>query len=156
MTALSLKTVGETDTRMTRRFAAPPEAVYRAHLDPQLIPRWMTGPEGWRMTSCRFAADGGFRHVWEGEGGAAFHMTGEILERDPGRRILHVERMHLPDPTPDSVVETFFEPADGGGTLMTVTMTLPDAMVRDLVIETGMAAGAEASYARIDPLLAAP
>jgi len=42
---------------------------------------------------------------------------------------VHVERMHLPDPTPDNHVETTFTP-DGDGTLMTIRMTLPDAKTR--------------------------
>jgi len=29
---------------VTRRFAAPPEAVYRAHTDPKLIQKWLLGP----------------------------------------------------------------------------------------------------------------
>ena len=34
MSKLTLKTEGDTHVVVTRRFAAPPEAVYRAHTDP--------------------------------------------------------------------------------------------------------------------------
>lgn len=37
---------------------------------------------------------------------------GEYLELGAFQRIFHVEKMHLPDPTPDNRVETGFE-ADG-------------------------------------------
>jgi len=47
----------------------------------------------------------------------------------PFSRIVHVERMHLPQPTPDNRAETSFEP-DATGTLMTMRMTLPDAETR--------------------------
>jgi len=48
-----------------------------------------------------------------------------------------VERMHLPNPTPDNHVETRFEP-DGTGTLMTMRMTLPDVETRAAMLATGM------------------
>lgn len=46
MSKLTLKTEGENHVVVTRRFAAPPEAVYRAHTDPKLVQKWMLGPEG--------------------------------------------------------------------------------------------------------------
>jgi hypothetical protein len=64
-------------------------------------------------------------------------------------RIVHVERMHLPDPTPENHVDTRFEP-DGRGTLMTMRMTLPDAESRAKMLATGMEHGMEASYARLE------
>ena len=38
MSKMTLKTEGDTHVVVTRRFAAPPEAVYRAHTDPKLDP----------------------------------------------------------------------------------------------------------------------
>jgi uncharacterized protein YndB with AHSA1/START domain len=67
----------------------------------------------------------------------------------PFSRIVHVERMHLPDPTPDNHVETRFEP-DGTGTLLTMRMTLPNAETRAAMLRTGMEHGMEASYARLE------
>jgi hypothetical protein len=69
----------------------------------------------------------------------------------PFSRIVHVERMHMPDPTPDNRVETRFAP-DGSGTLMTMRMTLPDAATRTAMLSTGMETGMEASYARLDSM----
>jgi uncharacterized protein YndB with AHSA1/START domain len=37
MSKLTLKTEGDNYVVVTRRFAAPPEAVYRAHTDPKLV-----------------------------------------------------------------------------------------------------------------------
>ena len=69
--------------------------------------------------------------------------TGKYVELRPHSRIVHVERMHLPDPTPENRVETTFE-ADGEGTLMTIRMTLPDANTRAGMLATGMETGMEA------------
>jgi uncharacterized protein YndB with AHSA1/START domain len=57
--------------------------------------------------------------------------------------------MFLPDPTPDSHVETRFDP-DGSGTKLTMVMALPDATARAAVLASGMEDGLEDSYARLD------
>jgi uncharacterized protein YndB with AHSA1/START domain len=151
MSKLTLKTEGDTHIVITRRFAAPPEAVYRAHTDPKLIQRWCLGPEGWTMPVCiNEARPGGkIRYEWANEKGSGFYLTGEFLELKPYSKIVHVERMHLPDPTPDNHVETRFQP-DGTGTLMTMRMTLPDEQTRKMMLATGMERGMEASYVRLE------
>lgn len=156
MSKLTLRTEGETHVVATRRFAAAPEAVYRAHTDPELIRRWLLGPEGWTMPVCvnEPKPGGKIRYEWSNGKGQGFYLTGEYLELDPFRRIVHVERMFLPDPTPDNHVETTFE-ADGEGTLMTMRMTLPDAKTRRTMLATGMEHGMEASYARLEGIILA-
>ena len=154
MSKLTLKTEGDRFVVATRTFAAPPEAVYRAHIDPKIIQRWMLGPEGWTMPVCICEAKPGgkIRYEWSNGKGRAFHLTGEFLELEPHRRIVHVERMFLPEQTPDNHVETTFE-AIGGGTLMTMRMTLPDAATRAAMLATGMEHGMEASYVRLEDML---
>jgi len=154
MSKLTLETEGDTHLNVTRRFAAPPEAVYRAHTDPKLVQKWCLGPEGWTMPVCM--ADprpgGKIRYEWTHAKGGTFHLTGEFLELTPYSKIVHVERMHLPDPTPDNHVETRFEP-DGAGTLMTMRMTLPDPQTRAAMLATGMEGGMEASYVRLESMI---
>jgi uncharacterized protein YndB with AHSA1/START domain len=153
MSKLTLKTEGDRYVLVTRHFAAPPEAVYRAHTEPELVQKWLLGPPGWSMPVCISEArpGGKIRYEWTDGKGAGFYLTGEYVELTPFSRIVHVERMHLPDPTPDNHVETNFAP-DGSGTLMTMRMTLPDAATRAAMLETGMADGMEASYARLDSM----
>jgi hypothetical protein len=43
---MTLETQGDKDVVVTRRFAASPEAVYRAHAEPRLIQKWLFGPDG--------------------------------------------------------------------------------------------------------------
>jgi uncharacterized protein YndB with AHSA1/START domain len=151
MTRLQLKTEGDRHVVVTRRFGAAPGMVYRAHTEPDLIQRWLLGPPGWTMPVCvNEARPGGkIRYEWSDGGGGGFHLTGEYIAVEPLRRLVHVERMHLPDPTPDNHVETVFE-ADGKGTLMTMRMTLPNAETRAAMLATGMENGMEASYERLD------
>jgi uncharacterized protein YndB with AHSA1/START domain len=153
MNKLALETEGERVVIVKRRFEAPPEEVYRAHLDPLLIQQWLLGPEGWTMPVCVHEAKpgGNIRYEWTNGKGGAFHLTGEIIELQPPHRIVHVERMHMPDATPDNHVVTTFT-ADGSGTLMTMRMTLPDAATRKAMLSTGMERGMEVSYARLERL----
>ncbi len=151
MSKLTLKTEGDTGIVVTRRFAAPPEKVFRAHTEPELLRKWLLGPEGWTMPVCISEArpGGKIRFEWTDGKGGGFYLTGEYLEVEPYSRIVHIERMHLPDPTPDNHVEQRFEP-DGGGTLLTMRMTRPDAKTRDGMLATGMERGMEASYERLE------
>jgi uncharacterized protein YndB with AHSA1/START domain len=153
MSELVLTTEGDTHVVVKRRFEASPEAVYRAHLDPELLQQWCLGPEGWTMPVCvnEGRPGGKIRYEWSNGKGAGFFLTGEILELDPPHRIVHVERMHMPDPTPDNRIVTTFV-ADGAGTLMTMRMSLPDAETRRAMLATGMQRGMEASYARLERL----
>jgi uncharacterized protein YndB with AHSA1/START domain len=153
MTKLTLTTEGDTHVVVTRRFKASPQAVYRAHTEPALIQKWLLGPDGWTMPVCiNEAKPGGrIRYEWSDGQGNGFHLTGEYVTLEPFSRIEHVERMHLPDATPDNHVETRFE-ADGAGTLMTMRMTLPDSATREAMLATGMEHGMEASYARLDDM----
>ena len=151
MEKMKLVTEGDRYIVVTRRFAAAPEAVYRAHTDPRLIQKWCLGPDGWTMPVCISDArpGGKIRYEWKNGTGEGFYLTGEFVELVPFSKIVHIERMHLPDPTPDNRVETRFEP-DGKGTLMTMRMTLPDAATRAAMLSTGMEHGMEASYVRME------
>jgi uncharacterized protein YndB with AHSA1/START domain len=154
MSKLTLATEGDLHVVITRRFAASPEMVFRAHTEPNLIQQWLLGPDGWSMPVCiNDPRPGGhFRYEWTNGKGAGFHITGEFIEITPYNRIVHVERMHLPDRTPDNhIVTTFSE--DGSGTLMTMRMTLPDEKTRSAMLATGMEHGMEDSYARLEALL---
>jgi uncharacterized protein YndB with AHSA1/START domain len=151
MSKMNLTIEGDRHIVVTRRFAAPPEAVYRAHIEPKLIQKWLLGPDGWTMPVCICEArpGGRIRYEWSDGKGRGFYQTGEFIELVPFERIVHVGRMHMPDPTPGNHIETRFE-ADGSGTLMTLRMTLPDEKTRAAMLATGMERGMEASYARFE------
>lgn len=153
MARLELTTEGEGGVIITRRFRAPPARVWRAHVEPALLQRWCVGPDGWTMPVCISEPHPGGRIRFEWTNGTGgFHLTGEYLELDPGRRIVHVERMHLPDPTPDNRITTTFTP-DGTGTLLRLEMQLPSAEARAAMLASGMDQGMEAGYQRLDAMV---
>lgn len=154
MSKLTLKTEGDRHIVVTRHFAAPPEAVYRAHTDPTIIQKWLLGPDGWTMPVCINEArpGGAIRYEWSHPSKPGFYIAGEYVSLEPFSRLVHVERMFLPDPTPENHVETTFEP-DGAGTLMTMCMTLPDAETRKMMLSSGMEQGMEMSYVRLEGII---
>jgi uncharacterized protein YndB with AHSA1/START domain len=164
--SVTVERTSPTTLAITRRFKAPPERVFAAHVEPALIQRWCFGYDGWHMPVCvNDARPGGeLRWEWANDEGAGFHVTGtyEVVEPPgvgrPGR-IVHVERMHLgpegPDPTPDNHIETTFAPDGPGadaGTLLTLVMRMGSPEAMEAMIATGMTDGMETSYARIDAL----
>jgi len=150
---LTMELVGDSGLIIRRSFKAKPEAVFRAHMEPELLRQWCTGPDGWKMTKCELEAKpgGAIHYAWENDEGHGFSLTGEFVEIDAPHRTVHIERMHLPDPTPDNRIETTFE-AKGVGTLITMRMQLPDAQTREQMLASGMDAGMEISYQRLDKL----
>ncbi|MCX7301966.1 MAG: SRPBCC domain-containing protein [Rhodobacterales bacterium] len=149
---LEITRTSPTTLRVSRFFAAPPARVYAAHTDPALIPKWLLGPDGWSMPECLSDArpGGSFRFVWRKDAtGHSFYATGEYITVEAPHRMLHVERMFLPDQTPENMVETTFTP-EGTGTRMIMTMSVPDAAAMDAMVATGMTDGMETSYVRLE------
>jgi uncharacterized protein YndB with AHSA1/START domain len=74
MNKMTLKKDGESQILVTRRFAAAPELIYRAHTEPALIQKWMLGPDGWTMPVCiNDAKPGGkIRYEWKDGTGRDF------------------------------------------------------------------------------------
>src|SRR2546423_15719213 len=66
MSKMILTTVDDRHVVVTRRFAASPEEVYRAHTEPGLIQKWLLGPDGWTMPVCVSEArpGGKIRYQW--------------------------------------------------------------------------------------------
>lgn len=154
MSKLEAELVGDTQLRVTRRFAAVPERVFRAHFDAALVKQWMLGPPGWSMPVCEIAPVVGasIRIRWEKSPGETFGMRGAVREIDPPHRSVHTELFEFPGAT-ESVVDTRFV-AEGAGTRLELLITYTSREAREAAMGSGMTDGMEASYARIDGLLA--
>jgi hypothetical protein len=66
MNTLKLTASGDLDLVMTRAFDAPPYLVFDAFTKPELVRRWLLGPQGWSIPVCEvdLKVDGKYRYVW--------------------------------------------------------------------------------------------
>lgn len=145
--------VDDTHVKITRAFEAPRSLLWRAYTEPELMKRWLLGPEGWEMTICEndLRPGGAYRNAWAPVGdtpGEPFGFEGENLVVDPDRRLVNTEVM-TGAPFPANVNDVVFDEADGV-TLMTMHITYPDITQRDMILATGMTEGMEASFARLE------
>lgn len=154
MTQLTVALCGDTGIIVRRHLNAAPDAVFEAHVNPALICQWMIGSPDWTMPVCLSDArpGGHIRYEWHHPTQPGFHLTGEFIAVERPDRILHVERMFLPDQTPDNHIETTFTAKDGG-TLMVMRMSLPDSATRNAMMASGMADGMASCYDLLQVLL---
>jgi uncharacterized protein YndB with AHSA1/START domain len=144
--------------RITRLIEGPRDLVWRAHRDPELMKKWLLGPDGWTMPVCEIATSVGdsYRYVWApepGTEGEQFGFEGELLLVEEGRRVVTTERM-IGVPGTELLNDLSFYEEDGA-TLLTQLTEYPDAQTRDMILATGMTDGMEASYARLEELVLA-
>ncbi len=143
--------LGDTQVRVSRVIRGSLESVWRAHHEPALMQRWLLGPDGWRMPVCEVAAAVGdrYRYEWESEDGAQrFGFEGELLESVPPVRAVTTEQMIGMDGAPTRN-ELTLTPVQHG-TLLSIVITYPTKALRDMILGTGMTAGMETSYARLE------
>lgn len=154
---VDLAILSATKVRVSRIIRGTVEQVWDAHMDPELMKRWMLGPDGWSMTVAEVGTEVGqsFRNEWvpdPGTPGEGFGFEGEVLEFEPPHRAVTTESMIGVEGEP-SINELTLTSVEGG-TLLTVVITYPSSEVRDIVLGTGMTDGMEASYARLETVLA--
>jgi len=150
--ATTTQILSDTQVRISRVIRGAVEQVWRAHHEPELLQRWLLGPDGWTMPVCEVATTVGekYRYEWEPVDGAEgrFGFEGELLESAPPYRAVTTERM-IGAPGEGAVNELTLTPV-AAGTLLALVMTFPDAETRDAVLATGMTDGMEVSYARLE------
>ncbi|MGE0725770.1 MAG: SRPBCC domain-containing protein, partial [Alphaproteobacteria bacterium] len=152
---LAVTAEGEREIVMTRTIAAPRAFVYRAWTSPELLRQWF-GPPGWSLPTADVDArvGGGFRFVMRSADGTEMGIRGSYKEVVAGERIVHEETFDQ-DWTGGPTTVTTVWAEDTGRTTQTTTVRYSSAAARDAVLQSGMAGGLEASFARLDALAAA-
>ena len=150
--ATTFTTPTDREIVMTRVFDAPRELVFAVHSDPEHLPNWMTGPEGWTMPVCEIdlRPGGGWHFVWRKDDGSEMGMRGEYREVDPPERLVHTESWGEDWP---ETLNTLVLTEEDGKTTLTTTILYPSKEARDSALETGMKEGASTSYDRLDDYL---
>jgi uncharacterized protein YndB with AHSA1/START domain len=153
-----LRILSDTRVRVSRIIRGSVEQVWQAHHDPELMQRWLLGPDGWAMPVCEVPKEVGdsYRYEWEptdpsDETQGRFGFVGELLESNPPHRAVTTERMIGIDGSGTTNELTLTQRSEG--TLLSLVITYPNVEVRDIVLATGMIDGMETSYTRLEDLL---
>jgi len=144
---------GQQSLQHRREFAAPAAAVQRAHTDPAVFSRWM-GPRGTTLRLDRFdvTTGGAFRYVVESPDGGGWAFHGSYHHVGEGR-IVHTWE-HEEDGS-DPTLETLrFTDLPGGGSVLEVTSTYTSEQACDAMLASGMDAGMDEDFERLDAVLA--
>lgn len=145
-------TPGEREIVMTRLFDATPEQVFDALTKPELVAKWLLGPDGWSMPVCDIdlRVGGEFRYVWRNnENATEFGVNGTYREIEAPGRIVHTELFNDDWTNGESVVTNTIV-GESRKTRLTMSVTYSSREVRDMVIETGMSKGVATSFDRLE------
>ena len=153
---LQVTTPSDREIVMTRVLHAPRRLVFDAFTKPELVRRWLLGPPGWSMPVCEIdlRVGGKYRYVWKSDrDGTEMGMGGVFRELVVPARIVSTEKF---DEAwyPGEAVGALVFAERGGRTTVTQTMQYESRDARDAALKTGMTKGVEASYERLEQLLA--
>jgi uncharacterized protein YndB with AHSA1/START domain len=138
---------------IVREFDAPPRAVYRAHVDPEMAMQWM-GPRDITSTVDHWDArtGGSWRYV-SSRGEETFAFFGSFHELRPDERIVQTFAYEgLSDSVSLDILT--LEPLEGGRTRLRVVSVVESVEGRDAFVATGMESGVVQGYEQLDELLA--
>ena len=139
--------------RITREFDAPPEKVFRAHTDPELLVQWL-GPRDVTMEIDRFdcRTGGSYRYVHRRDG-EEYGFHGCFHEVRPSELIVQTFTF---EGFPDGVAleKLVLEDLGDGRTRLTATSLVDSFEGRDAFLATGMETGVVEGYERLDEVLA--
>ncbi len=142
---------------VTRRFSASAKNVFAAYTRPELVKRWLNGPDGWSLEVCEIdlRVGGRFRYEWRSPEGETMGMGGEYREIAAPARLVTTELYDADWTGGETLVTTHFR-EDGDGTAVATTIRYSSREARDRALETGMTDGMEATYRALDEALGAP
>ena len=164
---VTVTTPSDREVTVVREFDAPAQLVWDAHTKPELLKRWLLGPDGWSMPHCTvdLRVGGRYRYVWRDDAtGAQFGSYGEHLEVVPVERIVTTESMDGLDGQPLSLeppwgsqepsVNTLTLAEAGGRTTLTINMRFPSKEIREMAVQSGMTDGMAVGYDRLEDIAA--
>ena len=138
---------GETEAVLTRYFAAPPQLVFDCHTRPELMRRWLIGPEGMTLETLEndLRVGGRYLYVYADSKGNKAGVYGKFREVIVPEKVTNTENYTMDmaafDPNapedPNATVESRRFTADGKGTLMTHVCKYASAEVRKMMLESG-------------------
>jgi len=146
---------GDREIQVTRVFDAPRALVFDAYTKPELIKKWLLGPDGWSMPVCEIdlRAGGKYRYVWKSNSdGHEMGMGGVYREVVAPERIV-VSEVFDEAWYPGEAVDTIVLTEQDGKTTLTQTIVYNSRETRDAVLKSPMQYGMAMSYDRLEKFL---
>jgi uncharacterized protein YndB with AHSA1/START domain len=137
----------------SRIMDAPPELVFKAYTDPELIPRWW-GPRRYATTVDKmdFRPGGVWRFIHRAADGGEHAFNGVYREIVPPKRLVYTFN-YEGAPGHEAIETVTFEEAEGGKTRMTDHLLFETREERDGMLNSGMEEGAAETVDRLVELL---
>jgi uncharacterized protein YndB with AHSA1/START domain len=141
-------TPSDVEIASTRVFDAPRRLVWEAYTNPEHVPHWMLGPEGWTMPVCEIdlRPGGSWHFVWRRADGSEMAMHGLYKEVSPHERLVNTETW---GPEWPETLNTLLLSEQDGRTTITQTARYPSQEARDTAYQTGMKDGMIVSFNRL-------
>jgi uncharacterized protein YndB with AHSA1/START domain len=153
---LKLTTPTDREVAMTRLFDAPRELVFEAWTKPELLKRWLYGPEDYPLAVCEIdlRVGGALRFVWRHRDrtDAGMGMSGVYREIVPSERLVFTE-VWDDDWTGGEALVTIELTEHAGKTSLTQTVLYSSRAARDGALKTDMEHGVAVGYDRLAELL---
>ena len=152
---LEVTTPSEREVAMFRTFDAARDPVFKAWTEPDLVKRWLYGPEEWPMTICKvdLRVGGALRFEWGTRDGKSLGFSGVYREIVPPERLAFTEMWDDNWTGGETLVTmTFVEHA--GKTTLKQTVQYSSRDARDAALKTGMARGVAQAFDRLAEILA--
>ncbi len=151
---LKVTTPSDREIAMARTFNAPRELVFKAWTTPDLLKRWLYGPEDWRLMDCEIdlKVGGAIRWVWRHQDGGSMGLRGVYREIIPPDKLVFTEIFDDNWTGGETFVTiTFVE--SGGKTTVTQSILYVSKAARDGALKSGMEEGMAVGYDRLEKLL---
>ncbi len=139
-----------------REFNAPRQLVFDAFTKPDLVRRWLLGPDGWSMPVCEIdlRVGGRYRYVWRKDStGTEMGMGGVFREVTAPEKLVATEKFDDAWYAGEALDTTLFLEL-GEITKVKLTVLYESKEARETATRSGMERGMVAGYNRLEELLA--
>lgn len=150
-----ISTPGDREIEIARNFNAPRELLFDAFTKPELVRRWLLGPDGWTMPICEIdlRVGGRYRYLWRKEKtGHEMGMGGVFREIVRPSKLVATEKFDEAWYPGEALNTTVFEQS-GEITKVRLTVQYETKHARDTATRSGMETGMAAGYSRLEEVL---
>ena len=150
-----ISTPNDLEIHIERDFNAPRDLVWDAFTKPELVRRWLLGPDGWTMPVCDIdlRAGGKYRYVWRKEStGTQMGMGGVFREVTRPEKLVATEKFDDAWYPGEAIDTTTFEQVRDI-TKVRLTVLYESKEARDTASRSGMEHGMIAGYNRLEEVL---